>query len=360
MSASMPVPDRTPGARTVADPVGTLLALLGHRNIGSKATTIHRYDHEIGGGTVVRPVIGDGTEGPGDGVVLADPRDTHGIAIGIGVDPWLGLHDPEAMAHAVVDEAIRNVVAVGADPDQVALLDNFSWGDPRRPSTLGELVAAVRGCHDAGVAYGAPFVSGKDSLNNEYTGADGQRHAVPPTLVITAVGHVPDLGRCITAELTAPGNLLLLLGTTLPEFAGSHLDLVLGEPDAVGAAPQPDPSAPERYRRLHRAIRDGLVQACHDVSEGGLAVALAELCIAGGLGAVIDALPHRDPTTALFAESIGRHVVEVRPGHVADILAVVGPATLLGTVSAEPALALPGLPAIPVATLATAFHGADA
>ena len=94
---------------------------------------------------MVRPLVGVAGDGPGDGVVLADPRDTHGIAIGIGVNPWYGLHDPEAMAHAVVDEAIRNVVAVGADPDRVALLDNFSWGDPRRPSTLGELVAAVRG-----------------------------------------------------------------------------------------------------------------------------------------------------------------------------------------------------------------------
>ena len=309
----------------------------------------------------MRPLVGPGTEGPGDGVVLADPRDTHGIAIGIGVDPWIGLHDPEAMAHAVVDEAIRNVVAVGADPDQVALLDNFSWGDPRRPSTLGELVAAVRGCHDAAIAYGAPFVSGKDSLNNEYTGADGQRHAVPPTLVITAVAHVPDVGRCVTAELTAPGNVLLLLGRTVSEFAGSHLDLVLGPPSSgVGAAPQPDPDAPARYRRLHQAIRDGLVQACHDVSEGGLAVALAELCIAGGLGAVIDALPHGDLATALFAESIGRHVVEVRPQDVATFLAVAGPATLLGTVSAEPFLSLPRLPAVPVATLATSFHGADA
>jgi len=361
MTASMPTPDRTSSSRTVADPLGALLALLGHRNIGSKATTIHRYDHEIGGGTVVRPLVGPGADGPGDGVVLADPRDTHGIAIGIGVDPWLGLHDPEAMAHAVVDEAIRNVVAVGADPDQVALLDNFSWGDPRRPSTLGELVAAVQGCHDAAVAHGAPFVSGKDSLNNEYTGADGQRHAVPPTLVITAVAHVPDVGRCVTAELTAPGNVLLLLGATRPEFAGSHLDLVLGAPPlGIGTAPQPDPDAPARYRRLHRAIRDGLVQACHDVSEGGLGVALAELCIAGGLGAVIDALPHPDVATALFAESIGRHVVEVRPGDVAAFLAVAGPATLLGTVSAEPALSLPGFPAVPVATLATAFHGADA
>ena len=137
MMAELPAPRRQPVGRTVADPVATLLALLAHRNIASKAATIHRYDHEIGGGTAVRPLVGVEGDAPGDGVVLADPRDTHGIAVGIGVNPWYGLHDPEAMAHAVVDEAIRNVVAVGADPDRVALLDNFSWGDPRRPSTLG-------------------------------------------------------------------------------------------------------------------------------------------------------------------------------------------------------------------------------
>ena len=116
------------------------------------------------------------------------------------------------MAHAVVDEALRNVVAVGADPDQVALLDNFSWGDPRRASTLGDLVAAVDGCHDAALAHRAPFVSGKDSLNNEYTGADGLRHAVPPTLVITAVAHVPDVDATLTAELTTVGNVVVVVG----------------------------------------------------------------------------------------------------------------------------------------------------
>ncbi len=355
LTASPPTPDRTPGARHVADPVATLLALLAHRNIASKADVIHRYDHEIGGGAVVRPLVGPAADGPGDGVVLADPRDSHGIAIGIGVNPWIGLHDPEAMAHAAVDEAIRNVVAVGGDPDRTALLDNFSWGDPRRPATLGALVAAVRGCHDAAIAHRAPFVSGKDSLNNEYTGADGRRHAVPPTLVITAVAHVPDVGGCVTAELTAPGNTLLLLGETRPEFVGSHFDLVLGAPAVLGAAPQPDPDAPARYRRLHAAIRAGLVRACHDVSEGGLAVALAELCIAGRRGAVIDELGHPDTTTALFAESTGRLVVEVRPGDVARFLDVAGPARLLGTVSAEPALALPGLPAIPISELIGVF-----
>jgi phosphoribosylformylglycinamidine synthase len=199
-------------------------------------------------------------------------------------------------------------------------------------------------------------VSGKDSLNNEYTGTDGQRHAVPPTLVVTAVAHVPDVGACVSAELTEPGSALLLVGETRPEFAGSHLDLVLGVPADVGTAPQPDPDAPARYRRLHAAIRAGLVRGCHDVSEGGLAVALAELCIAGRLGAVIDELGHPDPTTALFAESTGRLVVEVRPQDVARFLDVAGPAQLLGTVSAEPALALPRLPAIPVDDLIRVFR----
>ena len=201
MTASMPVPDRTAGVgRTVDDPRSALLALLAHRNIASKATTIHRYDHEILGGTAVRPLVGVRSDAPADGVVLAAPGDDDGLAIGIGVNPWYGLHDPWAMAYAVVDEAIRNIVAVGADPDRVSLLDNFSWGDPRRASTLGDLVAAVDGCCAAAIDHGAPFVSGKDSLNNEYTGADGERHAVPPTLVITAVGHVPDADACPTPE----------------------------------------------------------------------------------------------------------------------------------------------------------------
>ena len=261
MTAVEPTPDRTPGTRTVADPAATLLALLGHRNIASKAATIHRYDHEIGGGTVVRPMIGVAGDGPGDGVVLADPRDTHGLAVGIGVNPWHGLHDPEAMAHVAIDEAIRNVVAVGADPDRVALLDNFSWGDPRRATTLGELVAAVRGCHDAALAHGAPFVSGKDSLNNEYVGNDGQRHAVPPTLVITAVAHVPDVGRCVTAELTAPGNVVVLLGTDgpgvrrqPPRHGARRARRRRRRPPARSRRPRPLPPAARRHPGRARAV----------------------------------------------------------------------------------------------------------
>jgi phosphoribosylformylglycinamidine synthase II len=362
MSAELPTPNRHDHTtRTVTDPAATLLALLAHPNIASKAATIHRYDHEILGSTVVRPLVGAAADGPADGVVLAEPGATEGIAVGIGVNPWYGLHDPEAMAFAVVDEAIRNVVAVGADPDRVALLDNFSWGDPRRASTLGELVAAVDGCCAAARMYGAPFVSGKDSLNNEYVGADGHRHAVPPTLVITAVAHVPDADHCVTPDLAEAGNVLVLIGRTETEFAGSHLDLLQGAPHDAGVAPAPDPDAPDTYRQLHAAIRAGLVIACHDVSEGGLAVALSEMCIAGRLGAHVDTLPHDDLVTALFGESSGRLIAEIAPRKVEAFMRIMGrSAARLGVVTAEPVLTIPGLEPIPVAHLADAFNGGGA
>jgi len=358
MPAELPTPNRHEyTGRTVADPRATLLALLSHPNIASKADTIHRYDHEILGATVVRPLIGAAADGPADGVVLADPSAREGIAIGIGVNPWYGLHDPEAMAFAVIDEAIRNVVAVGADPDRVALLDNFSWGDPRRLSTLGALVAAVDGCCAAARVYNAPFVSGKDSLNNEYVGADGQRHAVPPTLVITAIAHVPDADHCVTPDLSEPGDSLILIGQTEAEFAGCHLDLVHGAPTSVGVAPAPDPDAPETYRQLHAAMRAGLVVACHDVSEGGLAVSLAEMCIAGRLGARVDELPSSDLATALFSESCGRLIVEVSPRSVDAFMKIMGrSAALLGEVTADAQLSIPGVDPIPVGALADAFN----
>ncbi len=358
MDATMPDPQRSGAtSRTVDDPAGSILALLRHPNIASKAATIHRYDHEILGSTVVRPLVGAASDGPADGVVLAQPTDEHGVAIGIGVNPWYGLHDPEAMAFAAVDEAVRNVVAVGADPDRIALLDNFSWGDPRRESTMGDLVAAVDGCCAAAFMFNAPFVSGKDSLNNEYVGGDGERHAVPPTLVITAVGHVPDADRCVTPDLLAPGNVLLLIGSTETEFAGSHFDLVHGEPDDPGVVPAPDTDAAIHYRHLHAAMQAGLIVSCHDVSEGGLAVALAEMCIGGRLGATISTLPHDDLATALFSESVGRMIVEVEHRSVPAFRRIMDDeAVVLGEVSESGLLSLPDVEPIRVSDLADAFN----
>ena len=209
------------------------------------------------------------------------------------------------MAWSAIDEAIRNVVAVGADPERIAILDNFSWGDPREPDRLGSLARCARGCHDAALHYGTPFVSGKDSLNNEWTAPDGTRHAIPPTLVITAVGLVPDVHFSVTSAFTGVGDALYVLGPTIDV-----------------PAPLPDAEAPHRYRALHRAIASGLVTSCHDASEGGLAVAVAEMSHGGLLAAdvdfthlpgAVDVRPDRRP----FAECPGRHLVTVAPTHIA-------------------------------------------
>jgi phosphoribosylformylglycinamidine synthase len=305
---------------------------------------------------VVRPLVGVGFDAPADGVVLAEPTSTVGIAIGHGVNPWYGVADPERMAAAVVDEAIRNVVAVGADPAKVALMDNFSWGDPRRPSTFGELLVTVEAICAASLAHGSPFISGKDSLNNEYTGSDGERHSVPPTLVITAVAHVPDADHTVTPDLKSAGNVVVLIGDTAAEFGGSHLGMVTEGFDPLdGNVPDVDPRAPERYRRLHAALLSGRIRSCHDVSEGGLAVALAEMAIGGRLGLRVDTLPHEDPVVALFAESTGRFVCELAAGDVEWLAEELDePVQVLGVVTEEHELVL-GPCKVDVAAAAAAF-----
>jgi phosphoribosylformylglycinamidine synthase subunit PurSL len=183
----------------------------------------------------------------------------------------------------------------------------------------------------------------------------------PPTLVITAVAHVPDADHCVTPDLAEPGNVLILIGQTETEFAGSHLDLVQDAPVNAGVVPAPDPDAPEAYRHLHSAMRAGLVVACHDVSEGGLAVALAEMCIAGRLGARVESLAHDDLVTALFSESSGRLIAEVRPRSVDAFTKIMGrSATPIGVVTDDSLLTLPGVEPIPVDDLVDAFNGAGA
>ncbi len=302
-----------------ADLTQVLLSMLAHPDVAGKEDVIRRYDHEVQGAVVVKPLVGVAGDGPSDAAVLHPPETAgwQGIALGVGICPHYGRIDPYAMAWAAVDEALRNVVSVGADPGRVALLDNFCWGNPSLPDRLGALVRAAQGCHDAALAYGAPFISGKDSLNNEYVDAHGQVRAIPPTLLISSLGIVPDVRAGVTMDLKRAGDLLYVVGETRAELGGSLYYRLHG---ALGAGvPAPWPESLETMRALHRAMRRGLVQSCHDLSEGGLGVAAAEMALAGRLGLELSlaALPRaaaveRDDV-ALFAESGGRFLVEVAP-----------------------------------------------
>ncbi|MBA3415210.1 MAG: phosphoribosylformylglycinamidine synthase subunit PurL, partial [Chloroflexia bacterium] len=277
-----------PPIETGADLTPWLERLLVNPNVASKESIVRRYDHEVQGRTVGKPFVGPLDLGPADAAVLRPVATSRrGVAVGCGINPRFGLIDPYAMAMLAVDEALRNVVAVGADPNRTAILDNFCWGDPTQPDRLGGLVRAARGCHDAAVGFRVPFVSGKDSLFNEYRDAAGVSRPIPGTLLISALGIVPDVCRAVSMELKAPGNLLYLVGETADDLGGSlfwHLQGRLG-----ATAPVVRPRAGRAlFNALHRTIRAGLVRACHDLSEGGLAVAAAEMAIASGFGVEID------------------------------------------------------------------------
>ncbi len=298
-----------------------LLRMLAHPDIASKESVIRRYDHEVQGGTVIKPLVGWQNDGPSDAAVIK-PMQVHGsqgIALGVGISPHYGRMDPYRMAWTVIDEAVRNVVAVGADPDRIALLDNFCWGNPALPDRLGGLVRAAQGCHDAALAYGMPFISGKDSLNNEYLDAQGIKRAIPPTLLISSLGIVPDVHRCVTMDLKRVGDFVYMVGFTRNEMGASLYHRLMGRGD--GVLPAPLPEAIETMRALYWAICNGWVRACHDLSEGGLAVAAAEMAMAGRQGIELDltALPRAadvdTPAIALFSESSARFLVEVTPDH---------------------------------------------
>ncbi len=298
-----------------------LLQILASPNVASKESIVRQYDHEVQGGSVVKPFVGAANDGPSDAAVLRPVLGSRrGIVISCGMNPRYGDFDPYHMAASAIDEAVRNCVAVGADPSRIAILDNFCWGDCERPETLGSLVRAALACHDVSVALGTPFISGKDSLNNEFSfnEAAGKRHtiAIPPSLLISAMGQVPDVSKCVTMDFKQSGNLIYIIGTTRNELGGSHYSLVSNSQG--GQVPTVNPEQARRtFAAVHAAINQGLVCACHDLSEGGLAAAVAEMAFAGELGATIDAdrVPcssdAEDPATLLFSESNSRFLCEI-------------------------------------------------
>ncbi|MCA9408805.1 MAG: phosphoribosylformylglycinamidine synthase subunit PurL [Candidatus Omnitrophica bacterium] len=293
----------------------TLLQALGHYNVCSKEWVIRQYDHEVQGTSVIKPLVGVHCDGPSDASVIA-PKfgNVKGIAIANGINFRYGLIDPYWMAISNIDEALRQIVAVGGSIERIAILDNFCWGNPDKPDRLGGLVRAAQGCYQAAVSFQVPFISGKDSLYNEYTQGK-ESIAIPGTLLISAIGIVEDVRKTLTMDFKSAGNLIYCVGLTKDELGGSiYYDLYncLGK-----SVPVVDfPAAVKIFKKLHQAVQGGYIAAMHDVSEGGIGVALAEMAFSGDLGVNVNLsrVPYQGKKRddyILFSESNTRFIVEI-------------------------------------------------
>ncbi|MBI2578993.1 MAG: phosphoribosylformylglycinamidine synthase [Candidatus Aenigmarchaeota archaeon] len=303
-----------------------LLEILGRHNIASKESTVRMYDHEVQAQTVVKPFTGAANDGPSDAAVIwplemQRKMSFRGLVVAHGINANYGLVDTYHMAASNIDEAIRNAVAAGATPERIWLLDNFCWSSSDDAYRLAQLVRAGKACHDYSVAFGTPFISGKDSMFNDYFDKEtGIRISVPPTLLISSGGVIPDIRKAVTMDAKRPGNLVYVVGGTYPELGGSEYFAMMGsrkgEAWIGNNIPKVDAAkARKTYRALNQAISRGYVASCHDCSDGGLGVALAEMAFAGGYGMrvyldnIAGAIPRND--YVLFSESNSRFVVEV-------------------------------------------------
>ena len=295
-----------------------LKKILGSWNVCSKEWVIRQYDHEVQGTSVLKPLVGAANDGPGDAAIIRPLADSNkGIIVSNGINPKYGDIDTYWMAASAIDEALRQIIAVGGSLDEVALLDNFCWGNPEKPDRLGALVRAAQACYDIARVYGTPFVSGKDSLYNEYeTGKESI--CIPPTLLISAMAVMDDVGKAVTMDCKQAGNLIYIVGITYNELGGSHYYANRGY---IGnSVPKVHPEKGKALMNaLSAAIKNGLVKACHDLSEGGIGVAAAEMAFAGGLGMNISLknVPLAESIDRddyiLFSESNTRFLVEIAP-----------------------------------------------
>ena len=287
-----------------------LVKLLSHPNIASKQTIIQQYDHEVQGRSVIRPLVGPLGDAPSDGAVITPVRGSNrGLAIASGLATGLSA-DPYTMAAAAIDECVRNIVCVGGDPNTTAILDNFCWPSANDEGSLGRLVRCAHGCYDAAKAYRTPFISGKDSLNNQFTQEDGTTIYIPPTLLISGFGIVDDITNCVTMDAKSAENLVFLIGETTDACGGSHLLNVQPNSNCCTLLPEVNlVDGPKNARAVYSAIKSGFIQSAHDLSEGGLLIALAEMSFGGNLG--VHAQLDNFTDAMLFSETPSRYLLEV-------------------------------------------------
>lgn len=329
-SSPVPAPRETASGKSSSPTIqDALLQLLAHPNIASKHWIIRQYDHEVQGRTVLKPLVGKHGVGPGDAAVIRPVANSaRGLAIANGLATNYS-DDPYIMALMAIDECVRNLVCVGADPDRIAILDNFCWPGCDDPQRMAGLVRATEGCYDGAKAFRTPFISGKDSLNNQFTTEDGRTIRIPPTLLISGFGIVPDVAKCITMDAKRAGNLFVLVGATQPWLINSHYAKLFSD-EGQDAQPKIDLTlGPKIARCVHAMINEGLIQSAHDGSDGGFLVSAAEMCIGGGLGLDLQPLAEHlaqypiHPAKALFGESASTYLLEVQESDVAAIEAMI-------------------------------------
>lgn len=330
-----------------------LFKLLGHFDICSKEWVVRQYDHEVQGGSIIKPLVGLKNDGPSDASVTKPLFNSNkGIVISNGINFRFGFIDPYWMAASCIDEALRQIISVGGSLKEVAILDNFCWGNPDKPDRLGGLVRAAYGCYAAGKAYGVPFISGKDSFYNEFS-VRGKSIPIPGTLLISAISVMDDINKSVSMFAKDAGNLIYVVGNTRDELGGSHYyDLY----NAIGNnVPKVYfAEAKKTFMALSKATDKGLIKSMHDCSDGGLAVALAEMAFGGGLGleAFLCEVPYIKSAginneSILFSESNSRFVVEVAKAKQKDFEKLLKnvPFGLVGCLTAKPDFKIFGLDA---------------
>jgi len=305
--------ERVSGGKKI-DVQSMLPRLFSHPNIASKQCIIQQYDHAVQGRSVIRPVVGPEGNGPSDAAVITPVRgSSRGLAIANGLATALE-DDPYTLATSGIDECVRNLVCVGGDPSRIAILDNFCWPGAKDEESLGRLVRCSHGCYDAAIAYRTPFISGKDSLNNQFTTENGETICIPPTLLISGFGIVHDIHSCTTMDAKTSGNTLLLVGETKTAMGGSFALQLEPSMDCDCTLPTVDLlQGPKNAEAVHNAITRGLVRSAHDCSEGGLLLAAAEMAFSGNLGLELSLPTDLAFETMCFAESPSRYLLEVEP-----------------------------------------------
>ncbi len=290
--------------------------LLSRYDICSKEWVIRQYDHEVQGGTILKPLTGIVNDGPSDASVVKPLLDSKkGVIVSNGINFRFGFLDPYWMAASCIDEALRQIIAVGGSLKEVAILDNFCWGNPDKPDRLGSLVRTAYGCYDIARGFGVPFISGKDSLYNEFT-EHGKSISIPGTILISAISVMDDVEKTVSMYAKEPGDLVYVVGETSDELGGSHYFDLFGE--LGNNVPKVNTDLAKRiFNALSVASGKGLIKAMHDCSEGGIGVAAAEMAFSGGLGMelFLSEVPYKSKDSRndfiLFSESNSRFIVEV-------------------------------------------------